>query len=75
MSELNLFPEESSATSKVMFVNFGEEEEKFCLKLVQEIRKEGISAELYPDSVKMKKQMKYADQKSIPAVVLIGQDE
>jgi len=58
-----------------MFVNFGEEEEKFCLKLVQEIRKEGISAELYPDSVKMKKQMKYADQKSIPAVVLIGQDE
>lgn len=75
MSELKLFPEENSETSKVMFVNFGEEEEKFCLKLVQEIRKEGISAELYPDSVKMKKQMKYADQKSIPTVVLIGQDE
>ena len=75
LNELNLFPEGSSATSKVMFVNFGKEEEKHCLKLIQEIRKNGISAELYPDSAKMKKQMKYADQKSIPTVVLIGQDE
>jgi len=75
LNELNLFPEESSATSKVMFVNFGKEEEKYCLKLIQEIRKNGVSAELYPDSAKMKKQMKYADQKSIPTVVLIGQDE
>jgi len=75
LNELNLFPEESSATSKVMFVNFGKDEEKYCLKIIREIRKNGIRAELYPDSVKMKKQMKYADQKSIPSVVLIGKDE
>ncbi len=75
MNELGLFPYESSVTSKVMFVNFGKEEEKLCLKLIKEIRKAGISAELYPDQAKMKKQMKYADQKSIPAVVLIGEEE
>ncbi|MCD4772631.1 MAG: histidine--tRNA ligase [Bacteroidales bacterium] len=75
MNELNLFPEESSITSKVMFVNFGKEEEKFCLKLIKEIRQAGISAELYPDSVKMKKQMKYANNKNIPYVVLVGENE
>lgn len=75
MNELNLFPEESSITSKVMFVNFGKEEEKFCLKLIKEIRQAGISAELYPDSVKMKKQMKYANNKNIPFVILVGENE
>jgi histidyl-tRNA synthetase len=58
-----------------MFVNFGKEEEKHCLKLVKEIREAGISTELYPDAAKMKKQMKYANQKSIPGVVLIGEEE
>jgi len=75
MNELNIFSEDSSVTSKVMFVNFGKEEEKYCLKLIQDVRKAGISSELYPDSAKMKKQMKYADQKSIPFVVLIGEEE
>ena len=75
ISELNLFPKESSITSKVMFVNFGKEEEKYCLKLLKKIRESGISAELYPDSAKMKKQMKYADNKNIPYVVLLGENE
>ena len=75
MNELNLFPEESSTTSKVMFVNFGKEEEKYCLKLLKKIRESGISSELYPDSAKMKKQMKYADNKNIPYVILVGENE
>jgi histidyl-tRNA synthetase len=75
MNELELFPEEGTSTTQLMLVNFGEEEEKYCLKLLKEIRKTGIYAELYPDSAKMKKQMKYADQKSIPAVLLVGADE
>lgn len=75
MNELNLFPEESKSTSKIMLVNFGEEEEKYCLKILKELRKADISSELYPESAKMKKQMKYADQKSIPAVLLIGAEE
>jgi len=75
LNELNLFPKSSSVTTKVMFVNFGKDEEKYCLKLIKKIREAGISAELYPDAVKMKKQMKYANQKAIPAVVLIGEEE
>ena len=75
MKELELFPAESSSTSQIMLVNFGEEEEKYCLKILKDIREAGIHAELYPDSAKMKKQMKYADQKAIPAVLLIGAEE
>ncbi|MFK5855872.1 MAG: histidine--tRNA ligase [Bacteroidota bacterium] len=75
LTELNLFPKSSMITTKVMFVNFGKEEEKYCLKLIKKVREAGISAELYPDAVKMKKQMKYADQKSIPSVLLIGEEE
>ncbi|NQU34446.1 MAG: histidine--tRNA ligase [Bacteroidetes bacterium] len=75
MNELDLFPKDSISTSRIMLVNFGEEEEKYCLKILKKIRKAGIHAELYPDYAKMKKQMKYADQKSIPAVLLIGVEE
>jgi len=75
MNELDLFPDESKSTSKLMLVNFGEEEEKYCLQLLKKIRKAGIHSELYPEQAKMKKQMKYAHQKSIPAVLLIGGEE
>lgn len=75
MSELNLFPSANPASSQVMLVNFGEEEQSFCLKTIQQMRKAGINAEYYPDPVKMKKQMAYADKNKIPFVVLIGQEE
>lgn len=75
MNKLDLFPQDKANTSKLMLVNFGQEEEKFCLKLIKEIRDAGISAELYPDQTKMKKQMKYADKKSIPFVLLVGDEE
>lgn len=75
MDDLNLFPAESKSTSKLMLVNFGPEEEKYCLKILKEIRNAGIHSELYPEPAKMKKQMKYADQKSIPGVLLIGAEE
>jgi histidyl-tRNA synthetase len=58
-----------------MFVNFGPEEEKHCLKPLASLRKAGIPAELYPDSAKLKKQMEYADKKNIPFVILVGKDE
>lgn len=63
------------AGTQVMFVNFGKEEEKYCLGLVNKIRKAGINAELFPDAAKMKKQMAYADAKKIPFVVLVGSEE
>ena len=58
-----------------MLVNFGEKEAAYSLMLLEKIQKAGIRAELYPDAAKMKKQLKYADQKSIRFVLLIGEEE
>jgi len=75
MKDLNLFPETLQASSRVLFVNFGAEEEKYCLKLLATLRKSEIPSELYPEAAKLKKQMEYANRKNIPYVVLIGKDE
>lgn len=72
---LNRFPDCDISGTRVLFVNFGEKEELFCLELADRLRKEGISVEIYPDQGKLKKQMKYADQKQIPFVVLAGENE
>jgi len=75
MLALNLFPEGLQSSTQLMFVNFGDEEAKYCLPLVQKLRQAGISTELYPDQAKMKKQMTYANKNNIPYVVLIGSSE
>ena len=75
MAQLEAFPAESAATSKLMFVNFGDTEAKICLQLLSQVRKAGIAAELYPVSTKMKKQLDYANKKGIPFVALIGENE
>ncbi len=75
LRELELFPPQVQATSKIMLVNFGEKEAVYALKVLEELQKTGVSAELYPDTAKMKKQMKYADQKGIRYVLLIGEEE
>ncbi len=75
MEELNLFPESVTDSVEVLFINFGSEEAFYCLKLISQLRDQGISAELYPDAVKMNKQMTYANRREIPNVVLIGKDE
>lgn len=75
LNELNLYPETGKASTQVLFVNFGKEEEKYCLKIMKQIRAEGINTEIYPEAAKMKKQMTYADKKHIPWVVLVGKNE
>lgn len=75
LNTLNLYPEETRSGSKLMFVNFGSSEEDYILPLLYKIREEGIAAELYPEAVKMKKQMNYADQLGIPFVAFVGADE
>jgi histidyl-tRNA synthetase len=75
LEEKNLFPDFSNVSTKIMFVNFGNEEAKYCLKLLKQLRDDGINGELYPDAAKMKKQMSYADAKKIPFVALIGSEE
>jgi histidyl-tRNA synthetase len=75
MEQLNIFPKEIVASTKVMFVNFGENEEKYCLPLLQKLRENGINSEIFPESAKMKKQMTYANNKNIPFVILVGANE
>ncbi|TRZ73668.1 MAG: histidine--tRNA ligase [Bacteroidetes bacterium] len=75
MNEMNLFPEMIEATTKVLFVNFGAEEEKYCLPLLAGLRESGIPAEIFPDVAKLKKQLDYANRKKIPFVVLVGENE
>lgn len=75
MSQLDLFPEDNTTTTKLLFVNFGPKEEKYCLPLLKQLRNEGINAEIYPEAAKMKKQMTYADKKGIPFVALVGESE
>ncbi len=75
MKELNLFPPDNKATTQILFANLGTEEEKFCLSVVSQLRKAGINSEIYPDTSKLKKQMAYADGKTIPWVAIVGKDE
>jgi histidyl-tRNA synthetase len=73
--ETNKFPAELGGSTKLLFANFGEAEALHCLKLLRQVREAGIAAELYPDAVKMAKQFKYADDKGIPYVAIIGGNE
>ncbi|AZI24637.1 histidine--tRNA ligase [Pedobacter sp. G11] len=75
LEELNLFPASAEVGTKVLISNFDVAAEKYALPILQQLRSAGISAELYPSSAKLKKQMAYADAKNIPYVILIGGDE
>lgn len=75
LNGLNLYPADTMATAKVLFVNFGEQEAAASLQHIKTLRRVGISAELYPDSTKMKKQMNYANDRQIPFVAIVGADE
>ncbi|HBX87750.1 MAG TPA: histidine--tRNA ligase [Marinilabiliaceae bacterium] len=75
MNQLELYPEEVSVATQVLFVNFGDKEAAHCLKLAAELRSKGIKTEVYPDNAKMKKQMAYADKKQIGYVALLGENE
>ena len=75
LNQLDLYPKDSVTTTQVLFINFGERETAYCLPIIDKVRANGIRAEIYPDAVKMKKQMSYANAKLIPYVVLAGEIE
>lgn len=75
LNQLDLYPKEASDSTKVLFVNFGEKEADYILPILAKVRTEGIRAEIYPDSAKMKKQMSYANNKQIPFVAIAGENE
>ena len=75
LNQLNLFPEDFTYTTDLLFVNFGEAEAAYLLPVMQQLRSAGIRCELYPDTAKMKKQMSYADSNHIPFVAIVGENE
>jgi len=75
MNQLNLFPQEALSSTRLLFVNFDSTREQYILNILPRIRKEGIICEFYPDEAKLKKQMIYANNKNIPYVALIGEEE
>lgn len=75
LETLDLYPESTHSGTQLLFINFGEKALDYILPLLGELRSEGITAEVYPDDAKMKKQMSYANALSIPYVAFIGDDE
>lgn len=75
LNQLDLYPKEAVNGTQLLFVNFGNTEASYCLPLLKKTRKAGIRSELYPDAVKIKKQMGYANDKQIPFVAIIGENE
>jgi histidyl-tRNA synthetase len=75
METLDLFPEANKESTKALFAYMDKNSAKYSLRLIAEVRKNGISCEIYPDEAKLKKQFQYADKKAIPYVILIGSEE
>lgn len=75
LEEVQLFPAQSTVATKVLVVNFGEEDLPYALSVLESVRKGGVNAELYPDAAKMKKQFSYADDRKIPFVIVAGSEE
>ena len=75
LNQLDLYPQEATSATRLLFINFGERKAAHCLKLATACRRAGIATEVYPDSVKMKKQMAYANAQQVPFVALVGETE
>lgn len=75
LNELQLFPASLECPVKVLVLNFGEQEERYALKALQQLRQAGITAEIFPDKAKIGKQMTFANNKGIPFVIMAGEDE
>ncbi len=75
LNQLDLYPEEAVSTTQLLFINFGEKETAYCLPIARKAREKGIRTEVFPDAVKMKKQMSYANAKNIAFVALAGDNE
>ena len=75
MDELNVFPDMANAGTEVIFLNFGAQEALYSMHLANELRNMGVKTEVYPDSVKIKKQLDYANKRGIARVIMIGSQE
>lgn len=75
LNQLELYPQEITTATQLLFVNFGQAEAAYVLPALAAARRAGIRAEIYPEASKMKKQMQYANARQIPFVALAGESE
>lgn len=75
LNALDLYPKDITTGTRLLFVHFGEREMLHILPILSRLRAEGVAAEIYPEAVKLKKQMSYADSLGIPYVAFVGDDE
>jgi histidyl-tRNA synthetase len=75
LTQLNLFDYFKVPSTEVLILNFGEKETQYALKIIDLMRSLGVSTELFPDAVNLKKQMSYADSRRIPYIIIAGEDE
>jgi histidyl-tRNA synthetase len=75
MEELDLFPKERPDNLKLLFVALDKEAHRYAFDCLNKMRAAGINADLYPSPTKMKKQMKYANDRKVPYVAIIGSNE
>lgn len=75
MEELKLFPENAMSTTKVLITHFDEKAFDYALPIIAQLRNNNIASELYPNISKMQKQMKYANDKGVAYVIVIGDTE
>ena len=75
LNQLDAYPKDATNGTRLLFINFGQQETAYCLPVAARARQAGIRTEMFPDSAKMKKQMAYANAKQIPFVALAGENE
>ena len=75
LNALDLYPDETGRTTRVVFANFGEAEAMASMRIIKKLRAAGIAAEIYPDNAKMKKQIGYANALAVPYFAMIGESE
>jgi len=75
MEEEELFPSDVAKDLDVLIVTFDSDAHLYGYDVVTQLRAAGVRADLYPEPTKMKKQMKYANDRQVPYVIVIGSDE
>jgi histidyl-tRNA synthetase len=75
MEELKLFPQEAQISTQVLIAHFDEESKRYGLNVLQTLRANGIASEIYPDTVKIQKQLEFANKKMVPFTIVIGSEE
>ena len=75
LNTLDLYPENATSNTQLLFINFGEKETAYCMPIAAKAREAGVATEIYPDAVKMKKQMSYANSNGVRFVAMAGENE